>query len=393
MPEAPAPLTAEAGFAAWRARTHFAGLDGLRFFAILGVLFVHSPLVTMWGPQFRFFGRGFLGVDFFFVISGFLITTLLLREEDRKGRISLRGFYWRRALRILPLFLLVVTAVGGYYVLVKRTPDMAGLWPFYYLFLSNFLTEHIPTLAPTWSLSVEEQYYLLWPLILVMAPRRWLLWGILGFIVLYQGAILTGLAYRVWQVGPLQLKFLKMTYSAILIGAGLALLLHRRAGFGWLWRWLGGRWAAVFWAGLVLIEFATFPKVVEGLPQLVIHLTMAAFIGAVVIREDGPLMPLLRFAPIVRVGQVSYGIYLLHLLADHVARALMGRLFGGIDGHMAIYIPLYWGLAWALAEISFRVYESRFLALRHKPLGFVARDPVPPAASPAADITKETLSS
>ena len=381
MPE----TTVDEGFPAWRARSHFAGLDGLRFFAILGVLFVHSPLVDMWAPHFRFFGRGFLGVDFFFVSSGFLITTLLLREEDRKGRISLRGFYWRRALRILPLFLLLVTAVGGYYALIKRSPGMAELWPFYYLFLSNFLVDHIPTLAPTWSLSVEEQYYLLWPLVLMIAPRRWLLWGILGFIVVYQGAILTGFAYKVWEVGPLHLRFLKMTYSAILIGAGLALMLHRRESFGRLWTIIGWRWAPVFWGGLVLLEFATFPLIVEGLPQLVIHLTMAAFIGSVVIREDGPLMPLLRFRPLVRIGMVSYGIYLLHLLADHVVRALMGRLFGGIEDHMALYIPLYWGLAWAMAEVSFRLYESRFLALRHKPLGVVARDPV--------DASKEKLSS
>ena len=381
MPE----TTVDEGFPAWRARSHFAGLDGLRFFAILGVLFVHSPLVDMWAPHFRFFGRGFLGVDFFFVFSGFLITTLLLREEDRKGRISLRGFYWRRALRILPLFLLLVTAVGGYYALIKRSPGMAELWPFYYLFLSNFLVDHIPTLAPTWSLSVEEQYYLLWPLVLMIAPRRWLLWGILGFIVVYQGAILTGFAYKVWEVGPLHLRFLKMTYSAILIGAGLALMLHRRESFGRLWTIIGWRWAPVFWGGLVLLEFATFPLIVEGLPQLVIHLTMAAFIGSVVIREDGPLMPLLRFRPLVRIGMVSYGIYLLHLLADHVVRALMGRLFGGIEDHMALYIPLYWGLAWAMAEVSFRLYESRFLALRHKPLGVVARDPV--------DASKEKLSS
>ena len=162
-------------------------------------------------------------------------------------------------------------------------------------------------------------------------------------------------------------------------------MLHRRESFGRLWTIIGWRWAPVFWGGLVLLEFATFPLIVEGLPQLVIHLTMAAFIGSVVIREDGPLMPLLRFRPLVRIGMVSYGIYLLHLLADHVVRALMGRLFGGIEDHMALYIPLYWGLAWAMAEVSFRLYESRFLALRHKPLGVVARDPV--------DASKEKLSS
>ena len=383
MPET--PLTADTGFAAWRSRTHFAGLDGLRFFAILGVLFVHSPLVTLWGPHWRFFGRGFLGVDFFFVISGFLITTLLLREEDRTGRISLKGFYWRRALRILPLFLLVVTATGGYYVFVKRAPGAGELWPFYYLFLSTFLEHHIPTLSPTWSLSVEEQYYMLWPLLLMLAPRRWLLWGIAAFAVIYVTAVESGVAYRTWNLGPLDIRFSKLTYTAILLGAGLALLLHRRESFGLLWRVLGWRWAPVFWAGVVLLEFATFPTTVQGLPQLVIHLSMAAFIGSVVIREDGPLMPVLRFAPLVRVGQVSYGIYLLHMSADHVARALTGRLLGAPEDHLALFIPLYWGLAWAMAEISFRLYERRFLALRHKPLGFVARDPV--------DASKEKLPS
>ncbi|RWR29838.1 acyltransferase [Sinirhodobacter populi] len=372
--ELSAPVTATEGFDAWRARSHFAGLDGLRFFAILAVLFVHTPpLANMLAPYSRIFTRGFLGVDFFFVISGFLITTLLLREEDRKGRISLRGFYWRRALRILPLFLLVVTMVGGYYVLVKREAGTAELWPFYYVFLSNFLSHHIPTLSPTWSLAVEEQYYMLWPLLLIVAPRRWLLAGIVGFALLYVVMITTGLAYRTWEVGPLLLRFSKLTYTAILLGAGLAILLHRRESFARLWPLLGWRWAPVFWTVVLLVEFATFPKTIIGLPQLIIHLTMTAIIGSVVIREDGPQMPVLRFPPIVRIGVVSYGIYLLHLLADHIASALVGRLFGGIEGYLAIYVLLFWGLAWIFAEISFRFYERPFLALRHKPLGFVAR--------------------
>lgn len=67
----------------------------------------------------------------------------------------------------------------------------------------------------------------------------------------------------------------------------------------------------------MIVEFSTFPTMLQGLPQLLIHLSMAAFIGSVVIREDGLLMPVLRFAPLVRVGQVSYGIYLLHMSAEH----------------------------------------------------------------------------
>lgn len=373
-------------YEAWRARTHFAGLDGLRFFAILSVLFMHCPLTTLWGAQLRFFSRGFLGVDFFFVISGFLITTLLLREEDRTGRIALKAFYWRRALRILPLFLVVITAVGGYYAFVKADALSARSWPFYYLFLSNFLTVHIPTLYPTWSLSVEEQYYLVWPLLLVALPRRVLPWVILGYIAFYQVMIATDLANTASVViGPLDLRPLEMVYGAILLGAGLALMLHRRDGFMLLWKIIGWRWASVFWAAAVLIEFMVLPRVVEGLPQLLIHFTMTALIGSVVVREDNPLMPLLRFKPVRRIGAVSYGIYLLHLQAYHVAHVLIERTLGDVTQNMTIYILVYWGLSWLFAEISFRFYESPFLALRHKSLGLGVR--AKNAQSPKGKIT------
>lgn len=82
--------------------------------------------------------RGFLGVDFFFVLSGFLITTLLLRETAQRGRFSLRDFYRRRIVRIVPVYFFVVTIASVYSVLIKGETQYAGLVPYYYLFLSNF---------------------------------------------------------------------------------------------------------------------------------------------------------------------------------------------------------------------------------------------------------------
>lgn len=191
-PPAPdlARTTAEA-FAAYRATLRFSCLDGLRFFCILAVLWHHGPVHTAMADPAPILGRGFLGVDFFFVLSGFLITTLLLREEARTGYFSLRGFYWRRILRIVPVYFFVVTLCSVYYVLVRGETQYAGLVPFYYLFLSNFLVTDIPLLAPTWSLAVEEQYYLLWPLLLVALPRRWIL-PVLGGLIAVNVAGIVG---------------------------------------------------------------------------------------------------------------------------------------------------------------------------------------------------------
>ena len=116
-------------FERYRAQTFFGSLNGIRFVCIFMVLWHHSPLSALYLDVNRVFGRGFVGVDFFFVLSGFLITTLLLREERHTGRISLVGFYKRRLLRIVPVYFLVVTAVSAYFVLWKGREELAPLVP------------------------------------------------------------------------------------------------------------------------------------------------------------------------------------------------------------------------------------------------------------------------
>ena len=348
---------------------HFGALDGVRALAILAVLYHHSPVGAALSDGPRIAARGFLGVDLFFVLSGYLITTLLLRERAARGRISLRGFYWRRALRILPLYLAVVTAVGGYYVLVKGDAQAATLWPFYYLFLANFLTADIPNLAPLWSLSVEEQYYLLWPLLLVLLPGRWLLPVLTLLIALNVAGVMGLLGVTPPEWGPLRLALPTATYAPILMGSALGVILHASRGFAALWPVLGHR-AASLGAALVLAGLlAALPRDVTGLPNLALHLAMTALIAALVMREDSALAPLLRLAPVARIGMVSYGIYLLHLPVLHLVRegaAALGLGLNTLGFHL-----VYWAACWALAEVSFRTYEKAFLDLRHKRLGQV----------------------
>lgn len=357
----------ETAHRAYLARSRFGALDGLRALAIAAVLVHHSALAEVSGP----WSRGFLGVDLFFVISGFLITTLLLREYLQEGRISLTGFYWRRILRILPLYYLLVTAVGCYFVLWVGAEDLVLLWPVYYLFLANFLTEHIPTLYPTWSLSMEEQFYLLWPLAMVWLPQRLWSWAIGIAIALNIAVMVTpfgeiGVTGLVW--GPLWFHMPDVTYTPLLLGAGLALLLQGERGFALLWRLFGGAVMPMAMLAVVpVLVSVLLPEVLAGGPYFLVHLAMMGLLASLLLREDSVIHRILRWAPLRRVGTVSYGIYLLHLLVLHGVSLIGTRL--GLEESGAIFLILYWGGSYALAELSFRFYETAFLRLRHKPFG------------------------
>lgn len=368
-----APETATetaAAFAAYLARDRFGALDGLRFFCIAAVLWHHSPLPATFGPGLPLLAlpfRGFLGVDFFFVLSGFLITTLLLREEAAFGGFSLAAFYQRRALRILPVYGLTIALAAAPQILLKGQWDYLQLLPFYLLFLANFLPYHIPLLDPTWSLAVEEQFYLLWPLALRLVPRRIVL-PVLGLLVALNVAGIMGalapLGLRAFALGPLTIALPNATYAPILMGSGLALVLRHPAGFALAFRLLRGRATAAVLAVLLLVLVAVLPADLRGLPNLAIHLTMTAILAALVLREDGWGAGLLRLGPVARIGAISYGIYLYHLFALHLANVVLTRL--GLDQPWPV-LGLYAALSCLAAEISFRTWEAWFRRFRPKP--------------------------
>ncbi len=357
----------EAAYRSYLETRFFGCLDGLRFLCIAAVLFHHSPLVAELSPASVLATRGFMGVDFFFVLSGFLITTLLLREERKRGRFSIAGFYRRRALRILPVYFLVVTAVGGYYVLVKNLPGADEIWIYYYLFLSNFLTSDIPLLGISWSLSVEEQYYLIWPLLLLIAPRRFipgLLLVMIGLNVAIGAGWLGFLGIATPEIGHLRFALPNSTYAPILIGSLLAYGLNRPDGFAALYRLAGWRGAPLAALVLLLAALLILPKNVLGLPNLVIHLSMAALLASVVMREQNSLTPVLTFAPIRRIGQISYGLYLYHLIGLDLVNRFMPTV---LTANPYFVFVSYFAVAVAIAEVSFRYYETPFLRLRYRP--------------------------
>jgi peptidoglycan/LPS O-acetylase OafA/YrhL len=347
------------------ARTRiFAALNGLRFFCILAVLWHHGRGLVGSGVNADggLAGRGFLGVDMFFILSGFLITTLLLREEARTGAISLRKFYIRRSLRILPLYFFVVFGVHAYYVLLKGETQYLGNLPYYMFFLSNFIVSDTPLLTITWSLAVEEQYYLVWPVVLILTPRRWIM-PVLGVLIALNLVIVTGVAGAALGIGTYRtetfvLKLPNATYIPILLGSVIALVLHDRRGFDALHAVFARR-AAPFVAVALLFSFLVVaPPDLRGLPNLLIHLLMGGVLVSLVVREDTALHPLLTLGPLRRIGEISFGIYLYHLIAHHGATMVMTK--AGLAPGLLPF-ALYLLLSVAIAELSFRTLEAYFL--------------------------------
>ena len=348
---------------------YFASLDGLRFLCIFAVLWHHSPAFGSIENPIQLLQRGFTGVDFFFVLSGYLITTLLLREEERYGRFSITGFYWRRALRILPVYYLVVTACAIYWVWVKGQAEYGPLVPYYYLFLSNILINDIPLLAPTWSLSVEEQYYLIWPALLLLLPVGWRVrLGALSVLILL--CVLSASGSLAWLgIRPIKTEVAIWSlpthnYTAILLGSLAAVLLNVPAGYGFLHRIFGNRWMPLIAMIAVLAVLQFSPARLIGWPSLAVHAVMTCFIISIVVREDHVLRPVLSFRPIARMGEISYGLYLYHLVGLHFANEIGGRLMADGVAQPWIVTLLFVAFSILISEISFRTYEAYFLGLK-----------------------------
>jgi peptidoglycan/LPS O-acetylase OafA/YrhL len=296
----------------------------------------------------------------FFVLSGFLIVTLLLRERDRHGGISLQGFYLRRSLRIFPLYygLLAVLAL----ICLLRSDGSAApgfLEDLPYLLTYTMNWNHPASMMGiAWSLAAEEQFYLVWPPI-----EKWLspwAWAVLLGIVAVNFLMVDGrLAAWVspWRVPPM----CQATFTPICLGVALAHWLHSPRGFRTFARFLSARWAPAAVMGVLILNLWHAPADIAGWPRLSIQILMAILLGSCVIREPHRLSPVLDNPVMKRIGVVSYGIYLYHLLGLHLAGIVLGRShlsFPCDDFFMTMLVT------WGMAELSYRFYEQPFLRLK-----------------------------
>lgn len=301
-------------------------------------------------------GRGPLGVDLFFAISGFLITTLLCRERQREGTVRLGAFWARRALRIFPLYY----AVLGLFVLhalFLREPGPARdhflrSLPVHATYTSNWLLDtrvtHPIVFGFGWSLATEEQFYAVWPIVVRRASPRGGALFMVGLLVVDQLAErgLLGLDEG------LLLQVLRSIAAPICGGALAALALRGRAGFVLLAAVLGRRASApVALAVLLVVAW-------QGWSLAVAHAAMVALVVAVSLRPDHALAPLLESRPARFVGEVSYGVYLLNVPAVVAVRRVLP------DGSLALVFALSFALSVLLAWGAHLLVERPFFALR-----------------------------
>ncbi|WP_375405687.1 acyltransferase family protein [uncultured Amnibacterium sp.] len=279
------------------------GLDGVRAIAIGAVIIDH----TFFGP----FTGGGLGVDIFFVLSGFLITRLLLMELRVAGRLRLGRFYTRRALRLYPPLLIALALTFCLFLIVGDDYSTSPTWQALLvagLYISNLVNLHQGYLVQTWSLGVEEQFYLFWPLALLLIPAlrrsRWTLLALIVAFSVFRSVTSTG-------PNPYENRGLPWyCVDELLIGALLAVCWVNDQIPRWLAKpWVGAVVAACLVGAMVVTRSFT-PYMLGG--YTIFGLLVAVFIANLLLNPRRILSRALEWKPIAAVGQVSYGIYLFH---------------------------------------------------------------------------------
>ncbi len=341
---------------------YYKQLDGLRAIAVITVMIGHFcpyPIIS------KFVGYGDTGVVIFFCLSGFLITGILLDlKELPQSRISLLGtFYARRAVRIFPIYYLVI-AVG---VAVGSTPVIANL-----LRLLTYTANYVPglpiitDLGPfphLWSLSVEEQFYLAWPLLIFLMPRRFMPATILAVIC----SSLTFKAYGAVSGASYTVIYRSVFSCMDSLAAGSALALARP----WLPQLFAKVGNRVVFLSIALVALLTAIRFwVDADPWYRGHevlgliyfqsiiLLSCTVIAAAVSGKRWLLSSFLETSPMVSTGRISYGLYVYHYFMPYMAIMLVPRIHSRFPALTTVAV------SFAVAAISWFVIEKPLLALK-----------------------------
>lgn len=340
------------------------GFDGIRAVSVIMVVISHSGAWIGWetSPLFHLV-KGSVGVSMFFVLSGFLITSLLCAEADRNGAISLKNFYIRRSLRIFPvlylnLFFIFLASTFIYSIARPEGFVFAGLYVYNFVPISYY----DGALGHTWSLAVEEHFYFFWPflvsLLYVKYPRRLLLialmWSLSGYPILL---ILKSASFA-------QLYFIdRWTFvvsSRIALGCVLALVMRsdrpipRR-----LCKFMGTEWSIAL-GFLLYANSVTLRFLPTDMIDFVQALGLALVLAWVIERQSSAAVRILEWKPFVFLGTVSYGIY-----------AYQGLFIGNGPFRAADQSfppPVWLGiiLTMVAAPISYYWFEKPIMNLRNK---------------------------
>lgn len=335
---------------------NFGAFDGLRCIFMLLIMWAHTSGVAK-GVAMRF---ALIGPDIFFAFSGFLITTLLLRERARNGRISLRNFYVRRALRIIPPYAVVLAIyVALVLVLERNTPrghEFLSHIGAYLTYTVNWFVPLGPSVSfyHSWTLSTEEQFYVVWPVLLIAAfalakGRIWAPLAVLGVLMVI--SVGTGFI-----ADPHQLPWrIPASISVSLaLSSALAIVLNTRKGYNAVAAVLGYWWSApLTFAAMLVAQWFLVPG-----PYL--QMIIILWFATCAITERTMLHPVFAWKPLAFIGVFSYGAYLIHLLCANIAKRLLHQEFSVTVFLLTAVLTL------GISYLSFRYFETPILKLKRK---------------------------
>jgi peptidoglycan/LPS O-acetylase OafA/YrhL len=371
----------------------FENLDGLRFLSFLSVFLYHSfhteSVVIAGNPIYLFFtnvlfANGNLGVNFFFVLSGFLITYLLIEEKKENGKINIINFWIRRILRIWPLFYFAVFLGFFVFPLLKQAfgqvPNETANLEYYFLFINNFdIIKHgIPDasiLGVLWSVAIEEQFYLLWPLILFVFPikRYWIPFiSIIVISIIFRSITNVDLLNEVHTLSCIG----DMSIGAF--GAWAVNFENVKRVFYNL-----KKYKIVFLYVVFAIIFLFRQELFFD--NYILRIFERPFIALVIIciileqnYSKNSFYKMGKFKHLSKLGVITYGLYCLHFVGILITLTFMKKINLNDNLWMVLLVEtmLSLGLTIIIAKISYRYLERPFLKLKEK-FSFVAKRNIP----------------
>ncbi len=368
----------------------FPNLDGLRFIAFFAVFFHHTVIVKCFATNeqsgwFKWLNQqkenGALGVNLFFVLSGFLITYLLLKEKEAFGKIHILQFYVRRILRIWPLYFAMVVLGFLIFPLVKSAfGDVSNETHnplFYVLFISNFemITKGFADssiLNVLWSVGVEEQFYLIWPLFLFIIPNKYFL-QCFGILIL--GTFL--FRYFNNSNGTVIYYHTAAVFSDMVIGGVAAYCSFTSKKFMYILNKMPRKYIIatyVFFSALILFRHLVFQ---HSFAIVFERFVLSLFFGFIILEQNFAENSFYKIGNskwLSKWGNYTYGLYCLHpaaLLVSHILSEKILNLNNNLWAIMIIDFTIGLLITMVAAYCSFHYFEKRFLKLKDKFAYFV----------------------
>lgn len=360
---------------------YFKNLDGLRFLCFLSVYSVHAFHVPNPEIKSNFFyklivegllANGGLGVNFFFVLSGFLITYLLILEKQSSGTINILHFWFKRVIRIWPLYFVCVFFGFIIFPYIKsylgQTVNESADPKLYLLFLGNFdiLKNGWPDsteLGVLWSVSIEEQFYLVWPILLYLLPIK-------KYWIIFTSVIIVSLFFRAFNDTKIEYYYHTLScISDMAVGGFGAWLIHVHKVKKLITDLSKSKIIFIY---IFFIAFFIFKEQIFNhfyFTRIIERLIISVFIILIILEQNYSSNSFYKMGNIKwisKLGLTTYGMYMLHIIAFLIATTLL-KMFKIYDNtYVLVFVGPALGLILTIimSKISFELFEKRFLKLR-----------------------------